>query len=179
MDDRTLAAQYAQTRNLMDLCHCEAWLRESAEIEDEVSGQVEAGLGIQEYHRTLNSLTPAQSQQLRQQMRLQSILFSGLRQWMDSWDIGARLEDTYMIARRLIRTHLANPTSSQQNLIEELLQADAQKIGSNQSSQPQVLAILSALFTPEDWQVMSATASQAIASRVLSARSSQTDTAVA
>lgn len=107
MDDQTLAAQYAQIGNLMDLCQTEAWLRESAQIEDEVDGQVEAGLGLKDYHQGATALTPEQSRHIRQQMKVQSILFTGLRQWMDSWELGAGFEDTYAIARRLIRQHLS------------------------------------------------------------------------
>lgn len=106
MDDNTLATQYSQTGDLMDLCNNDAWLRESAQIEDEVGGQVEAGLAMKEYSRAINALTAEQSQQLRQQMKVQSLLFTGLRQWMESWDLGAGFEDTYAIARRLIRAHL-------------------------------------------------------------------------
>ena len=116
MDDQTLIAQYAQTGNLMDLCQTEAWLRESAQIEDEVDGQVEAGLGLKDYHQAATALTPEQSRHIRQQMKVQSILFRGLRQWMDSWELGAGFEDTYAIARQLIRQHLSQPTSNQQSL---------------------------------------------------------------
>ena len=36
MDNKLLAEQYAKTGNLMDLCSTEAWMQESAQIEDEV-----------------------------------------------------------------------------------------------------------------------------------------------
>ena len=66
MDDTTLVAQYAQTGNLMNLCKDEAWLRETARIEDEVGGQLEAGLAMREYSRAVNALIPEQFQRLRQ-----------------------------------------------------------------------------------------------------------------
>jgi hypothetical protein len=95
MDDTILAAQYAQTGDLMDLCFNDAWMREAAAIEDRVNGQVEAGLGMQEYSRAANALTSDQSQQLRQQVRVQSILFTSLRQWIETWDLGAGFDATY------------------------------------------------------------------------------------
>jgi len=179
MDDNTLAAQYAQTRDLMDLCNTDAWLRESIQIEDEVSTQVEAGLAMQEYHHTVNALKPDQLQHLRQQMRVQSVLFTGLQQWMDSWDLGAGFEDTYAIARRFIREHLANPTPTQQSLVERLWLEHSQLSSANPLQQQQVVAILSEMFTQENWQAMANAASHSISSRVLSAGQSQTKTVVA
>lgn len=175
MDDRTLAAQYAQTGDLMDLCHNEAWLREAAHIEDE--GQVEAGLVMQEYSQTVRTLPGEQSQQLRQQMQVQSILFTTLRQWMETWDLGAGLDDTYTIARRLIRQHLANLTPIQQAAIEKL-RGDDGGIGNRNQLVEQGVAILSELFTPEDWQAMATAASHSISLRVLNAGQPQSETTV-
>jgi hypothetical protein len=177
MDDQTLVAQYAQTGNLMDLCQTEAWLRESAQIEDEVSGQVEAGQHFKDYHQAVSSLTPEQSRHIRRQMKVQSILFTGLRQWMDSWDLGAGFEDTYAIARRLIRQHLSQPTSNQQSLaaLLERVERDSPK----PLPQQQVVALLSELFTPEDWQTMAQAASQSISLRVLGAGLAQTNSSAA
>lgn len=95
MDDQTLAAQYAQTGNLMDLCQSESWLQESAQIKDAVGGQVEAGLEMKAYVQAMGLFTPEQSQTIRQQMKVQSILFPELRQWMECWDLGAGFEETY------------------------------------------------------------------------------------
>jgi hypothetical protein len=178
MDDNTLAAQYAQTGDLMDLCNTDAWLQESIQIEDEVSGQVEAGLAMQEYHHTVNALRTDQLQHLRQQMRVQSILLTGLRQWMDSWDLGAGFEDTYAIARRFIREHLANPTPTQQSLVERLW-IENQDSSANPLKQQQVVAILSEMFTQENWQAMAKVASHSISSQVLSAGQTQTNPVVA
>jgi len=177
MDDQTLVAQYAQTGNLMDLCHNEGWLQESAQIEDEVGGQVEAGLGLEDYHQELNALTLEQSRCMRRQMKVQSILFTGLRQWMDSWELGAGFEDTYAIARRLIRQHLSQPTSSQPSLAALL---DRVEIDSpDPLTQQQIIALLSQLFTPEDWQSMAQAASQSISSRVLNAGLAQANSSAA
>jgi hypothetical protein len=175
MEDNTLATQYAQTGDLMDLCNDEMWLRESAQIEDEVGPQLEVGLVMKEYSCAINNLTIEQSQQMQQQMRVQSILFTGLRQWMGAWDLGASFEGTYAIARRLIRNHLATPTPLQQEFIEELLAEDAQ---AGYLTQQQVVAILSEVFTQEDWQAMAKAASQSISLQVLRAGQAQIETAV-
>lgn len=174
MDDNLLAAQYAQTGDLMDLCHNDAWLRASAALEDR---QVEAGLGMQEYSRRVNALTVEQSQQLRQQMRVQSILFIGLRRWMETWDLGAGLEATYAIARRLIRIHLGTLSPSQSACIETLLTDEVQSDSPDDQRQEKLVALLSEMFTQEDWQAMARAASQSISSRVLSAGQAQTETA--
>ncbi len=177
MDDQTLTAQYAQTGNLMDLCHNEVWLRESAQIEDEVGGQVEAGLGLKDYHQEMNALTLEQSRYIRRQMKVQSILFNGLRQWMNSWDLGAGFEDTYAIARRLIRQRLSQPTFNQQSLAALLERVEIDS--PDPLTQQQVVALLSQLFTPEDWQTMAQAASQSISSRVLDAGLAQANSSAA
>ena len=91
-------------------------------------------------------------------MKVQSTLFTGLRQWMNSWDLGAGFEDTYAIARRLIRQHLSQPTSSQPSLaaLLESVEIDSP----DPLTQQQVVALLSNLFTPEDWQTMAQAASK-------------------
>ncbi len=175
MDNTILAAQYAQSGNLMDLCHNETWLRESASIEDE--GQVEAGLAMKEYSQVVSILTSEQTEQLRQQMKVQSILFTALRQWMESWDLGAGFDATYTTARRLIRHHLAlNP--NHQAAFEKLLAENAGTGSMNKVAGQQVIAILSEFFTPEDWQTMAEAASHSISLQVLSVKQKQPETTV-
>lgn len=167
MDDPTLAAQFAQSGDLMDLCHNEAWLRESAQIED--GGPVEAGLPMKGYSQTVAALTSEQHQQLRQQMKVQAILFTALRQWMASWDLGAGFDDTYAIARRFIRHHLAQPTAAQLATIERLRAENVEPGRMSTSTGQQVVALLADMFTQEDWQAMAEAASRSISLRVLSA----------
>jgi hypothetical protein len=163
MNDRTLAEQYARTGNLMDLCQSETWLRESAQIEDESRGNVEAGLSMKAYAEAIATLTPEQSQAMRQQVKVQSMLFSGLQQWMQSWELGAGFEATYTIARRLIRQHLNEPAPEQKNAIDELL-----AMPNDERLQEKRVALLSKMFSPEDWQTLAQSASQSISIRVLS-----------
>ena len=167
MDDQKLAAQYDATGDLMDLCRTAAWLQETVEVETG-SSQVEAGLELSSYARALNELEAEQLQQIRQQMRVQSMLFGGLHQWMESWDLGAGFEETYTTARRLIRTQLANLTPSQQAALQSLLIEDRQGKDLSHEMQ-QVIELLSNLFSQDDWQVMAEAASKSIASRVLNA----------
>ena len=167
MDDQKLAAQYDATGDLMDLCRTAAWLQETVEVETGRS-QVEAGLELSSYARALNELEAEQLQQIRQQMRVQSMLFGGLHQWMESWDLGAGFEETYTTARRLIRTQLANLTPSQQAALQSLLIEDRQGKDLSHEMQ-QVIELLSNLFSQDDWQVMAEAASKSIASRVLNA----------
>lgn len=174
MDDPTLAAQYARSGDLMDLCNHEEWLRETAQIEDE--GQVEAGLLVKEYSEAVAAFTSEQNQQLQQQVKLQSILFTSLQQWMESWDLGAGFDDTYAIARRLIRDHLANPTASDLATIDRLLAEPVEPGSINPSARKQAVALLSKMFTQEDWQAMAEAASRSISSRVLNTGQTQLET---
>ena len=80
MDNQTLAAQLAKTGNIMDLARDEAWVRESARIEDECGGRIEAGLAMKAYTQTKYDDSLAHvHKELRSQMRVQSILFVELR----------------------------------------------------------------------------------------------------
>lgn len=179
MDDQTLANQYAKTRNLMDLCHTDAWLHESAQLEAAVGGQVEAGLAMQAYHRSVNRMGPEQAQQMRQQMQVQSILFTGLQQWMTSWNLGVGFDGAYGVARRLIRERLAVPTPSQQAAIEQMLATVSLGDRSDPLVQGQVVSVLSELLTSEDWQMVAQAASQSITDQILNAKQIPRDSAAA
>jgi hypothetical protein len=167
MDDQLLAEQYAKTGNLMDLCSDPAWLEGSARIEDETGGQIEAGLVMRDYQRQVNALTSEQAKHLRSQVKVQSTLFMALHAWMNDWNLGAGFQETYTIARRLVRQHLAAPSPALQQFAEELL-AEASPVGSgSKPTQQEVIALLGEVFTTEDWQVMAETASRSIAAQVL------------
>lgn len=179
MDENLLAAQYDRTGNLMDLCSTDIWLQELAESEDKSIGSIEAGLTMREYSRAIDVLPADRLQQLRQQMKVQSILFTQLRQWMESWDLGAGFEDAYVLARRLIRVRLASPTPTQQEFIESVGLEDSQRTDVNTPTPQQIVAILSEMLTQEDWQAIAQTASQSIRSQILKVQQSQSETAVA
>jgi hypothetical protein len=167
MDDQLLAEQYAKTGNLMDLCHDPAWLQESARIEDETGGQIEAGLVMQAYQRQVNELTGEQAKHLRNQMKVQSTLFTALHTWMNDWNLGAGFQETYTIARRLVRQHLAEPSPALQQFVAGLLAEASPMDSGNQPTQQQVIELLAEVLTAEDWQVMAQAASQSIAAQVL------------
>jgi hypothetical protein len=142
-------------------------------------GQVEAGLAMKGYAQVVNSLTSEQSQQLRQQMKIQSILFTVLRQWMDSWNLGAGFDDTYTVARQIVRRHLKSPTPNQQAVIDELLSEDAQTSNLTQLIRQKVMKLLSDMLTSEDWQALAEAASQSISLQVLNVKQNQLETTVA
>jgi hypothetical protein len=167
MDEQLLAEQYAKTGNLMDLCSDPTWLEESARIEDETGGQIEAGLVMRDYQQQVNALTSEQAKHLRSQVKVQSTLFMALHAWMNDWNLGAGFQGTYTIARRLVRQHLAAPSPALQQFMEELL-AETSPVGcGNQPTQQQVITLLAEMFTAEDWQVMAEAASRSIAAQVL------------
>ncbi|MCU0570219.1 MAG: hypothetical protein MUF49_27050 [Oculatellaceae cyanobacterium Prado106] len=178
MDDNLLAEQYDKTGNLMDWCDTEAWLKS---IEADGNEPIEAGLPMKAYQAQLNALTQTQMQQIRDQMKVQSVLFPALHDWMSTWDLGAGFEDTYAIARRLIRQHLGAPTPALQQFIDQIIdQTSAENAQPNCAlNSPQVIELLSAVFTPEDWQVMAQAAAQSISAQVLQAGQTQPKTAAA
>ena len=166
-EDRRLAEQLAKTGDLMDLCFDETWLRESAAVEEASGGYVEAGLMMREYVARSKTVLPEQIKQ----MRLQSILFTELQHWMSSWQLGLSFEATYTQARQLIRQHLQALTSEQQNWVDSLLAEDEQILEPGQKTiRSQAIAMLSQMFTQEDWQILADTAAQGMAEGVLQVR---------
>lgn len=164
MDERRLAEQFAQTGNLMDLCADEAWLRDAARLEEDCGGQVEAGPAMREY---VSRLSPLSVEQLRM-VKLQSILFTELRIWMETWELGQCFEATYTKARQLVRHHLKRLSPEQKTWVEALLEEDAQGIAPEQETiRSQTVVMLSKMLTQEDWQVLADTAAQGMAVRVL------------
>jgi len=164
MDERRLAEQFAQTGNLMDMCADEAWLRDAARLEEDCGGQVEAGPAMREY---VSRLSPLSVEQL-QMVKLQSILFTELRTWMETWELGQSFEATYTKARQLVRHHLKCLSLEQQTWGEALLKEDAQGTAPEQKTiRSQTVAMLGKMLTQEDWQVLADTAAQGMAVRVL------------
>ena len=169
MDNRKLAEQLAKTGNLMDLCHDEAWIKEAARIEEKCNGQVEAGLVVQhyataKYDDSRNDVRQAS----RQQMRIQSILFSELQQWIQEWNIGLSFEETYTKARELVRRHLKNPDPELQNWLQSLLTEDTQvQEINNMPIRTQTRDKLAQMLTEEDWIVLAKAAAKSISAGVL------------
>ncbi|WP_072016108.1 hypothetical protein [Leptolyngbya sp. KIOST-1] len=167
MDERRLAEQFAQTGNLMDLCASEDWLKESAQAEADCGGRVEAGLTLREYAARLGAPTIEQLQMVK----LQSTLFSVLRTWMESWELGLSFETTYTEARRLIRHRLQHLSPEQQDWAKRLLAGPEQNLAFDQQSvRSEAIAMLGDILTQDDWQTLANTAAQGMAIGVLQMR---------
>jgi hypothetical protein len=169
LDEQVLADQLAKTDNLMDLCLDEAWVRESARIESECDGRIEAGLVMKAYAiAKYDDACHEERRALYQQMRIQSILFSELRLWMEEWGLGISFEESYTTARQLLRAHLKSPTAELQEWLQALLIED--KPSQSVSETPirnQVREKLAELMTEENWHEIAQVAAQQIATGVL------------
>jgi len=167
VDDQILAEQLAKTGNLMDLCRNKEWVEESARIEQECDGRIEAGLAMRAYAQA--KYDPALDHvraEMRRKMRLQSILFVELKCWMEEWDIGAALEDTYTKARQLVRAHLKQPSPVLADWVEAVLEEDAQgqeQDGADKPVRAQTRAQLALMMTDEDWETLARVAAAAAA----------------
>jgi hypothetical protein len=163
-NDLKLAEQLAKTGNVMDLCSDPDWLEESARIEDECGGYVEAGTLMRDYVAQKKTSTP----ELRRQMRLQSILFTELHLWMTAWSLGGSFEATYTQARQVIRQHLQDISPQQRAWVEALLAEDEKGLTPEEKTvRAQTIPWLAQLFSDEDWQSLADTAAQAIAHDIL------------
>lgn len=159
----------------MDLYQDKAWVRESARIEEECGGRIEAGLAMKAYAQA--KYDPALAdvrKELRRKMRLQSILFSELNRWMTEWDIGTAFEETYTEARQLVRAHLKQPPPALADWIEAVLEEDKQPDDADKPVRSQTRAQLVLMMTDEDWEVLAqvaaSTAAKIVRSKVLGNR---------
>lgn len=159
----------------MDLYQDKAWVRESARIEEECGGRIEAGLAMKAYAQA--KYDPALAdvrKELRRKMRLQSILFSELNRWMTEWDIGTAFEETYTKARQLVRAHLKQPPPALADWIEAVLEEDKQPDDADKPVRSQTRAQLVLMMTDEDWEVLAqvaaSTAAKIVRSKVLGNR---------
>ena len=171
MNDEILAQQLAATGNLMDLLNDETWLRETAAVEAECGGRVEAGLGLQPYVEQLEAVPPETFRRQRRQVQVLSILLPELKAWLQSWGLGLSLEAVYIEAQRRLCGHLQQLTPEQATWIEALLAESAQLPASEQKTvRGQAIAMLSQLFTEDDWQAFAQVAAEGMAQGVLQVR---------
>lgn len=168
MDDQILAEQSALTGDIMDLCRHEAWVRDGAQIEAECDGRIEAGLALKDYAAAkYDDARNDIRKMLHQQMRIQSILFSELRLWMEEWDIGISFEATYTAARQLLRSHLRTPSADLKDWLDALLAEDRQaQVRTDKPVRAQTREQLSRMMTDKDWDTLAQTAAEAAATIV-------------
>ncbi len=163
MDDQRLAEQLRQTGNLLDILNEDDWWEG-----DDWDGPTEAGVMAIPYVKYLESLTPEQHRFLRWRMRLFSILYPELKEWLQSWQLGHSFEAVHTKARRLIYERLKHPTSEQTDWINALIAEDDQNLPrSERRLRSQVVPMLSALLTQEDRQALADIAAQGMAQGVL------------
>jgi hypothetical protein len=151
--------------------HDEKGLRASVEIEARFGGDVEAGVWLTNRHSDAVA-EPEKVEAMLQAMRLQSILFTELRTWMTSWNLGVGLESAIICARSIIRQHLERCSEEQQAYFEALLAEDKTSVEYPVLRQ-QVTSYLQQMLTPEDWQTIAQVASRSIEQQVLGVQQPQ------
>jgi hypothetical protein len=129
------------------------WLQSAADEEAALGIDVEAGVWLAN-RKVTRAPDPAKLPPLLKAVRLQAILFTELKDWMESWNLGAGLDDAMICARRIIRLHLSDCSEDEQAENPPILRQ-------------QVVSQLHAMLTPEDWQAIAQAASQSIAQQVL------------
>ncbi|MEM9487331.1 MAG: hypothetical protein AAGA83_27000, partial [Cyanobacteria bacterium P01_F01_bin.116] len=105
---------------------------------------------------------------LRWRMRLFSILYPELKEWLQSWELGRSFDAVYTEARQLIYERLKQPTPEQTDWINALIAEDDQNLPkSERPLRAQVIPTLSALLTQEDRQALADIAAKGMAQGVL------------
>ena len=166
MNDPLYAEQLAKARAMLNQPCDEEWLAETTRIEGD--GWIEAGVMTKPYVEYLESRTPEQIRAQFRQMRIQSILLSELHDWMQTWELGMSFEIVYAEARRVVRRHLKQITPEQESWLDALVGEDDQHLPIEERTlRAQVVAMLSTLFTDDDWQTLADIAAQAMARGIL------------
>jgi hypothetical protein len=153
------------------LIYDEKWLRTSVDIEAHFGGDVEAGFWLTNRHSGAVA-DPEKVQAMLQAMRLQSILFTELRTWMASWNLGVGLESAIICARSIIRQRLKRCSEEHQAYFEALLAEDKTSV-EHPVLRQQVTSYLQQMLTPGDWQTIAQVASRSIEQQVLSIQQPQ------
>ncbi|MEL6779673.1 MAG: hypothetical protein AAFO06_20730 [Cyanobacteria bacterium J06597_16] len=168
MDDSILAKQYALTGDIMDICNDPEWQKESARIEDDCNGYIEAGLPMRGYVEQLQSLTPEQNEQVRQYAKLIHILFPELHKWVESWNLGAGFEEAHKVARSILTERWNSFAIEQEEWVKALIaEEESTEKAADKTVRQQTSAELAQMFTDQDWQKIADGAAQAVKQNVL------------
>jgi hypothetical protein len=145
------------------------WLNAAIQLERESGWDGEVGVWLAQ-RQTAAPATPDQAKSMMVQVRLQSILFGELREWMNHWNLGMALDDALTCARQRVRSHLAEPTEAQQAYFDALLEEDAVKT-EHKPVRAQAIQQLQAILTEEDWGAIAQAAAQSVQKQVMSIES--------
>lgn len=145
MNDPIRAEQLAKVDALLYAPCDEEWIAETVCIEGD--GWIEAGVMMKPYVEYLKSRTPEQIRAQFRQMRIQSILLPELHGRLQTWELGMSFEAVHLDA---------------------LVAEDDQHLPMEERTlRSQVVALLSNLFTEEDWQTLADIAAQGASKGVL------------
>ena len=149
MNEQKMAEQLKKGGNLMDLTSDPDWLAETAEDD----GWVEAGVATIPYVNYLKSLTPEQHRFLRFRAQLVMILLPELRSWIETWGVGSSSEAVFAASQTILYQHLKKFMEEQQEWIAALVEEDNKHLPMEERSvRSQTIAVLSQLFTTDDWK---------------------------
>ena len=117
----------------------------------------------------LRAVSPEALKRQRRYMRILSILYPELKRWLASWGLGLTFEAVYVEARRLVRQHLLDQLTPEQDAwMDALVAEDDQNLEmAERKLRSQVVAMLSTLFTEEDWRKLAAIAAEGMSKGVL------------
>lgn len=164
MDDQQRAEQIAMADELMRQLNDPVWLKQNADTD--CDGWVEAGDGLQPYVAALKRLSVEDMRKIKAQARVLSMLLPVLRNWMESWGLGASFEATYIEAQTLLFYRIQKALFAQEDWFEELSLAYAQ--GTRAEYPPaQLRKRLTEILTQENWQAIAKVAAQDVEKRVL------------
>lgn len=168
MNEQKMAEQLKKSGNLMDLTFDKEWLAESAEDD----GWVEAGVAAIPYHNYLKSLTQEQHRFLRFRARLVMILLPELRCWLETWGLGLSLDAVYAASQSILYRHLEQFMEEQEEWIAALVEEGAQHLPMEKRSvRSQTIAMISPLFTTDEWNELAEIAAQGMSQTVMQVQS--------
>jgi hypothetical protein len=150
------------------------WLQVAIADEEEHGVDVEAGSWLKGRSPILPP-SPAQVHRMMKQVRLHSIVFSELHQWMEGWNLGSALEDALVCARLQVSHYLHALSEEDWVYFDALLVEDEQCCQSNDSTpgnsshrplRNQLITRLKDALTPDAWNAIAQVAGEAMRRQV-------------
>ena len=164
MNDQRRAEQIAMADELMRQLNDPVWLKQNADID--CDGWVEAGDGLQPYVAALKQLSVEDMRKIKAQARVLTMHLQVLRNWMESWGLGASFEAVCIEAQTVLFHRIQKASFAQEDWFEELSLAYAQ--GTREEHPPEQLRNrLTEILTQENWQALAKVAAQDVEKRVL------------
>lgn len=144
----------------------EEWLIEAVRLEDEADCDIGAGV---DWGASLSAFI-ANPEGYSQLARLRSMVMREFGELLAEWNLGVGTPAAVACGRRLLMERLHAPSPEVQEQLLAVLESDLMNIpkaNGSVSTRPRLHMLLRGILTPEDWQLIAATAGDYVREQVM------------